>query len=119
MRHINDFDAVSPGEKDDFAFNFAGGLGTDEELSSATWECFVNSDLLAPGATLDPSPASRVDGVATVSAKAPSTKVTMTVQTLSGFVAGNVYTLKATALTTDDSELILWAQVRCEPVSGE
>ena len=94
-----DFTVIDVGEEDVFTFNFARGLGAGETLSSASVAIGVNR-----GA--DPSPSSRLAGAAVVDST--GTQVSQTVNMIGG-IAGNLYLLTATAVTSLSRTLILWS----------
>jgi hypothetical protein len=110
----SDFDPIEPGETDTFTLEFTSRLAAGEQVTSSSWAAtVVNTD---PGATVDTSASSRVDGSATTTTQSDPVLGTRTFsnQNVGGCLAGNNYRLEATAITSNGRTLKLWSHVYCQ-----
>jgi len=112
-----DFDNIEPGETDVFSIEFTDDLLNGRTINTPTWQCSViRTD---PGATVDPTPSSRVDGPSSITtATKPVTGALRTFvnQKMTGMIAGNLYALQATVLTSDGCTLQRYSKVYCTSV---
>lgn len=112
-----DFDNIESGETDIFSFEFTADLPVGRTLSNPVFSCQVLST--DSGSSVDSSPASRVNGSATITTKTtPTTGVLRTFanQILSGMIAGNKYSVEATVATNDGCTLKRYSRVYCTAV---
>ncbi len=99
----DDFTPTEPGAIGDYTIDFAANVPAGG-IDSAAWTLAVR--YVAPGYVLDPTPASRLIGAATLTG-------TATVQRIAGLSAGNTYLVTATATMEDGEIVILWCTLSC------
>lgn len=92
-----DFSPFDSSEADDFSFDFAKRMTTDETITEADWFCLVAENSLVP----DPDPQSHVG--------TPSFSGTKTICRISGLLSGARYTLQAIVVTSLGKTLSLWS----------
>lgn len=107
MRIRQDFDPADPSESEVYSFDYTAELGPTEELTGATF-----SIALVEG--VDADPASRLDGAASVGAKAGGTRDVLASQRLTSLQPGARYRLSCLAETDADNTISLYAHVTCK-----
>lgn len=115
MQADKDFSVISPNETRDIAFDFRGDvfpLDETEVLTAAT--CSIEVDSLDPGATLDASPSTRLDGAEAIVDNGYGETDLAVVQRITGCVAGNKYKVICLATTSRGQHLELWAYLPCK-----
>lgn len=103
MRAIGQFTPANAGESEVYGFDFAKDLPEGDSISTVTFGIAVVSGT-------DPDPASHLTGQ-------PSVSGTQTLQRVQDLIAGVIYTLEATVVTTMGNTLVLWAPIICQPFS--
>ena len=94
-----DYSAIDPTETAAFSMDFTNDLGSGETINTATWTCV---DITG----LDTSASSRLIGSAT-------TTGSIVTQRVGTCLAGSIYRLTATIVTSASQTLSLWSHVAC------
>lgn len=115
MRTLIDFTPSSPGETEQYAFDFAGHMGPSETLTDSTWTIALVDDLLMEGHTADSDPSSRLSGDPSEDTPPGGDRQSRSIHTITDLQPGNTYRLVCTAVTSLSNSPILWAHVTCEP----